>query len=621
MCRAIVENVLSGTKAGFKAILNFEHAIERKKMFNQKSKSTFSATLLALILGASVFMAGQVWAAKYVTDPTTGKVVTAPEYGGTITFANKDEAAGPDVLVSGMWGSQYVSGVLEKLVIGDWATPRDKWDFQFHNVPTNTIGQLAESWSQSDPLTYIVKIRQGVHWHDKAPMNGRELTADDIVYNYHRYTGTGSGFTELSEFATQFKGVQVESITATDKWTVVMKLKELNLSALAVILDGQLGWIYPPEVIKEHGDSADWKNLVGTGPFMLTDWTEGSSITWDKNPDYWGFDEKYPEYRLPYIDRLRALIMPEVATIMAALRTGKLDYIGQIGETQIRTLDQVESLQKTNPEIVIWTFHFRSENSFGMNVQLPPFDDIRVRKAMQMAIDLETINNAYFKGYADIVPQGQVQRILTEFATPFEEWPEDVKKVFDYDPEGAEALLDEAGYPRGADGIRFKTELMQLERYDLNYAELVASYWAKIGVDVEIQVASGAEFGPRRSEGDFEMVNAEAAMRYFPLILQARYATGVGWNSSNSSDPVYDAMYEAGGKATTIEELYRMSKEMNQYAIEKFWTIWGPMAPNYVANQPWVKGFNGEYKIGNGDYKAVFARLWIDSELKEAMGH
>ena len=83
--RSIVDNVLSGMKAGFKAILNLEHPIEREKMFIQKGSSKLSATLLALILGASVFMAGQVWAAKYVTDPTTGKVVTAPEYGGTLT--------------------------------------------------------------------------------------------------------------------------------------------------------------------------------------------------------------------------------------------------------------------------------------------------------------------------------------------------------------------------------------------------------------------------------------------------------------------------------------------------------------------------------------------------------
>ena len=81
MFRGILDNVLSGMKAGFKAILNlFKHPNGESRMFNLKSSSKLSATLLALVLGASVFMAGQVWAAKYVTDPTTGKVVVAPQY-------------------------------------------------------------------------------------------------------------------------------------------------------------------------------------------------------------------------------------------------------------------------------------------------------------------------------------------------------------------------------------------------------------------------------------------------------------------------------------------------------------------------------------------------------------
>ena len=105
--------------------------------------------------------------------------------------------------------------------------------------------------------------------------------------------------------------MQLESITATDNWTVVFKLKEPNLGALLPILDGHAYWTYPPEVIKEYGDAHDWENLVGTGPMMLTDWTEGTSITWDKNPDYWGTDEKYPENRLPYIDRLRPWLCPK----------------------------------------------------------------------------------------------------------------------------------------------------------------------------------------------------------------------------------------------------------------------------------------------------------------------
>ena len=440
---------------------------------------------------------------KYVTDPSTGKAVVAPQYGGTITYAQGAEYAGPDTVVSGIWAQAYIAGVNEKLAFADWATPRDEWDFVSHNVPNHTIGQLAESWSQPDPLTVIANVRKGVNWHDKAPMNGRELTAQDIEFNYHRITGTGSGFTEPSEFALNLS-LPFESIMATDDSTVVFKLEEPNLGVLGAILDGDITWIYPPEVIKEHGDVTDWRNLVGTGPMMLTDWTEGSSVTWDKNPDYRGYDEKYPENRLPYVDRLRALFMPEVATRLAALRTGRIDYIGTIGTSQLITFDQVESLQQTNPELVIHPYINRSDNAVGMNVQLPPFDDIRVRKAMQMAINLKEINRAFYGGYADMTPQGPANRTFTCCVTQFEDWPEEVKKVFDYDPEGAEALLDEAGYPRGADGIRFKTEMMHLDFRYLSLTELLASYWKRIGVDVEIDVVAVAPFVARRSERDFE---------------------------------------------------------------------------------------------------------------------
>ena len=188
--RAIVENVLSGTKA----ILNFEHSIERKKMDHQKSKSTFSAILLAFILGAFAFWMGPAVAAekKMVTDPTTGKVVTAPEYGGTLTFASLYIFPHADAGLHGGVGVG-VSGVIETLGIMNWAIDRDEFAFSSTHTPEFPfIGQLAESWDISpDGLTYTFHIRRGVHWHNKAPMNGRELTADDIVYNFHRMTGLG----------------------------------------------------------------------------------------------------------------------------------------------------------------------------------------------------------------------------------------------------------------------------------------------------------------------------------------------------------------------------------------------------------------------------------------------
>ena len=581
----------------------------------QKSKTrTIQALLLAFILATFALWMGPAVAAekKMVKDPSTGKMVTAPEYGGTITFVFKTEPAGPDVYVSGGAACGYVAGVLEKLAIADWATPRDEIpSFAFPFSPSHMKGALAESWSQPDPLTYIFNIRKGVNWHDKAPMNGREFTADDIEYNFHRLLGTGSGFTEPIPYGGTFGGMKFESVTATDRYTVVFKMKEQNLGALYAIMDNYSSWIYPPEVIKEHGDVTDWRNLVGTGPMMLTDWTAGSSVTWTKNPDYWGYDDKFPENRLPYVDQIRTLFMPEVATYMAAMRTGRVDYIGRTGGAQMRTFDEVDSLRKTNPEIVIWPFTGRSNNGFGMNNQIEAFSDIRVRKAMQMAINIEEINNAYYRGEAATIPQGQLNRSFTDVATPFEEWPEDVKKVFDYDPEGAEALLDEAGYPRGDDGIRFKTKLMHLARYDVNYAQLAASYWGKIGIDVEIEIEPIAPFSSRRSARDFEMINAEMANTAL---------TAVGWGLGRVRDPVAEAMYEAVKTATTLEEQNRIAGELDQYAIEKFWTIWGPFPPDYLAVQPWVMGYNVEHELGWGQTTTLFTRLWIDQDLKEAMG-
>ena len=555
---------------------------------------------------------------EMVLDPTTGRMVTAPEYGGTITYVKKESPSHTDKHLSG--GVVAVGLVVEKLGIGDWATPRDQYGFPTMAAPNYTRGALAESWEMPDDKTVVVKVRQGVHWHDKAPMNGRELTADDIVYNFHRTLGLGSGFTEPSAAYSLLTRVSFESITATDEGTVVFKLKDPHLLTLMVILDDSLAVMYPPEVIKEHGDVTDWRNLVGTGPFELTDWTEGSSITYSKNPDYWGYDEKYPENRLPYVDTLRALIMPEVATQLAAMRTGKVDYVGVAGVAQLRTVEQVESIQRTNPEVELWPVRFRSDNGFAMNTQIEPFDDIRVRKAMNMALDFETINNSYFKGFGDPIPQGRLGRFMTAGSTPFEEWPEELRKGRTYNPEGAEALLDAAGYPRGADGTRFKTVLMHLERFDLNYAELAASYWDKIGVDVEIEVTPAAAWGPRRTAQEYEMVSNDTAyavsMQWAVSIMRGFTTDGV---NSNVSDPTYDAMHAAAAAATTIEERDSLVPDLVMYALEQYWTIYGPLLPQFSVNQPWLIGYNGEMILSGGE-EVIFSRLWIDSALKKEMG-
>ena len=457
-------------------------------------------------------------------------------------------------------------------------------------------GLLAESWETPDDTTIVFNIRKGVNWHDKVPMNGRELTAQDIEYNLHRVSALGSGFTEPSPIG-WIKNLPLESIGATDKWTVVVKLKEPNLQALMNLTLGTTGNILPPEVIKQYGDVKDWRNLVGTGPYMLTEWVEGSSVTYEKNPDYWGYDEKYPENRLPYTDKIRTLIIPEKATAMAALRSRDLDYVGTCGNL-ITSLDQAFSLRRTNPEIVQWSVFGRSDNSFAMDVTKPPFDDLRVRKAMQMALDPETFNLTYLRGSGVSTPHGWVA--VPGYHIPFAEWPAEVKKVFDYDPEGAEALLDEAGLTRGSDGIRFKTALTHYDAFDLNYMQTAVEHWREIGVDVEIDIADRTTFTARRKDHTFEgMVTAILAVDWNPPAAIGMSRSKGGWTETNINDPDYDAMVEAADAATTLEEQMRLVAEADMYAIQRHWYLWGPMAPWSLAHQPWVKGYNGEYDLGS----------------------
>ena len=561
---------------------------------------------------------------KMVKDPTTGVMVIAPEYGGTFTFAMKQEPQTTDPMFGG-GASRGVDGVAEKLGKVNWGIDRSEYDLTgafFYFPPSVLTGRLAESWEMPDSTTIVFKIRQGVHWHNNAPMYGRELTAQDIEYNFHRVWGLGSGFTSPPETYTgPLAKIPVESVTATDNDTVVFKMEKPYLRALELILIDWGAFILPPEVIKQHGDVKDWRNLAGTGPFMLTDWVNGHSMSWTKNPDYWGFDEKFPENRLPYFDGVTGLIMKEDDTILAALRSGKLDYVGWAGGAEMINLPQKERIKRDNPEIAFYPWSIWSENVFAFNmVRDNPFSqDIKVRKAMQMALDLETINETYFKGTAMWTPQGLVGNAIIGYYTPFDEWPEEVQKGYRYDPEGAEKLLDDAGYPRGADGVRFKATEFHFANADLGYAEIAASYWASIGVDVGIEVAEPSLQMDRIREHNYgEMISWIAGIQNIsPVSALAFGYSESKTNPAGLNDPEYDRLFEAVRDAATIEEAEKAAQAADMYNIMNHIYLWGPKAPKFNAVQPWVHGYSGEASLGNGEQMSMFARLWNDSAEKK----
>ena len=597
------------------------------------------AITLALALVATVTFAnaagendaaGAATEKPMVTDPTTGKQVTAPEYGGNLTITWRDIP--PTVDTYYRHPPARIAGlVVEKLGIGDWGVDRGKFDFRTTYLPDDIIvGRLAERWEQPDPTTIVFHILQGVNWHDKAPMNGRALTAKDVEFNFHRYLGLGSGFTEPPEGAAAVGPIDdmgFTSVTAQGN-TVVFKLAEQNLDAVKTILTQNVLFIYPPEVIRAGTgvDIGDWQNLVGTGPYELTDLVEGSSVTWEKAPNYWAFDEKFPQNRLPYIDSITALVMPEAQTRLAALRSGQVDFLGFHGSSQVTSIDQLESLQRTTPDLVAEGYNYRSETSPVINMSRPPFDDVRVRHALQMAIDVEGVGGTYFKGYAVTQPQGWLGRNLYPYMNRHEDWPAALKKFYSYDPAGAEQLLDEAGLPRGADGTRFALELTALLALgDAGWNEIIADSWREIGIDVTLTVQEGPVFTAKRSECDFDVQMLISGYEWNPTGQLLHHVTGGGFNpgcqgSAGNSDPVYDAMVERVQAATTLEERHALSREASDYLNRQHFALWGARVPSFNVFWPWVKGYNGEADPGDMDRMVIYSRLWIDQDLKRELG-
>jgi peptide/nickel transport system substrate-binding protein len=477
-------------------------------------------------------------------------------------------------------------------------------------------GALAESWEQSEPLTVTVYLRQGVHWQDRPPVNGREFTADDVQYSYDWILGTGSGFTEPHLF---WAGTvpNIERVVATDKYTVQFKLKEPVATAIYQVLEAAVSLAFPivPHEWVEQGDLQNWKNAVGTGPWIPTDYIVGTSIALSRNPNYWGYDERHPENQLPYADTYKVIAIPDVATSLAALRTGKVDVVtgGRAGVSW----QQGASLARTNPEIE----QALSPNpgfSLDLRCDTKPFTDIRVRKALQMALDLKSMAKALYGGTVDGTPCGVVNPMYKEWITPYDEWPEELKAEYSFNPEQARELLAEAGYPNG-----FKTDCVASTDDNMELLQAIKSYFKDIGVDMDIRAMEGYACQAFCQAGKHDqMVFTHGTSMHFGPVESTRYrrSTNTRDNYTFNNDPHYDALVEQLDTATTLDEAKQISFEANLYLLEQHWAVQTFPTAKVTVWQSYLKGYLGENL--NPPYPAfVPTRLWIDQELKKSMGY
>jgi len=547
-----------------------------------------------------------------------------PQYGGEMVIrASRNLDNFDPYFFEGL--TSIYGGWMERLISDDWTLNPAIWDYKIPWHPSKyTRGQLAESWEFTDPGTHVVHLRKGIHWQNISPANGREFTADDVVFHYNRLFGLGGGFTQPSPFRTGAGSKNLISVTAKDKYTVVFKLKITNPEFIMENLHGvgQDPCFENPEAVRQWGDVSDWHHAIGTGPFILKDYVSNRSVTLIKNPDYWGYDERYPENKLPYVDAIKYLIIPDMSAALAAMCDGKIDIINGVSSAQ------AQAVQETNPEILQIPMPRPQALTIQPRNDKAPFNDIRVRKAMQMAIDLQAIAKDYYHGTLDSYPSTVTSREMKGWGFPYDIWPQDLKDEYAYNPTLAKKLLDEAGYPNG-----FKTNVVADTEWDMKLLPIIQRYFFDVGIDMEIRpMEHNAMITYVEIDHKNELVWREygpLGHNYSPLQGIPRFHTEhlANKNWLNVSDPVIDSFYDKALVTTNEDELKQIMWDMNERVARQHFAISLLQPRSYCLCQPWLKGYHGQihslWMSGGGPSRLSLygARLWIDQKLKKSGGH
>jgi peptide/nickel transport system substrate-binding protein len=460
------------------------------------------------------FRAGYVALVIGLFAISTSLRAVEPKRGGTLNFLVEPEPPTLSTIANTAGPSTKVSGkVLEGLLTyGFDMTPRP---------------QLATAWSVSeDGLRYTFKLREGVKWHD-----GVDFTAADVATSIallKQYHSRGRG--------TFANVVAVETPDPHTATIVLSKPAPFLISAFAASESP----IVPAHLYAGTDPTTNpYTNApIGTGPFIFKEWVRGSHIIYERNPNYWDKPK-------PYIDRLVVKFIPDAAARTAAFESGEVD-IG--GETPV-PLSEIERL-KQDQQLAIETAGYTyspSVTRIEFNLDNPYLKDLRVRQAIAYAIDRKVIRNTVYYGYGVVSPT-PISPNLSRYFSP-------TTPSIPYDPRKAEQLLDEAGFRRNADGVRFHL-VHDFLPYGDGYrrtADYLRQALGKIGIDITIRSQDFATYIKRvYTDRDFDFTNNSMGNTFDPTVGVQRlywsknFKRGVPFsNGAHYNNPQIDALLEA----------------------------------------------------------------------------
>lgn len=452
--------------------------------------SRFTRRRVLRVVASGVFGAPAAWAVACGRSTSSGSTAPGSQrgaaggHGGTLRIAmTASNVPIPNTpTTEGGEGSRFVGRqIYDGLIHEDVST--DKW-------PPLGPG-LAGSWDLSpDKLNWTFKLRQGVTFHDGTPLN-----ADAVVFQWNRCTNRDFQYYDPVQGPQNYSYLwMIKSISAVDDQTVSLETKR----PYSFLFNDLLGWLIPsPAAVKKSGNKDYAANAAGTGPFRITKYADGQGMELAPNDSYF--------LGKPRLDKLILSPMPEPATRLASLQAGDVDW------AEAPPPDSIKQLRSGGFQIVTGTYPH--VNTYWLNLLEPPFGDVRVRQAVNYAIDRQgTIDliNGVAVGASQLVPKGHP-------------WYDPTWEGYGYDPARAKQLLAAAGikpgyklrmlYPTSGSGNMFPGPMNEKMQQDFK----------AVGLDLELVPT------------DWETIRAYRGKSFSAPELKGFNILHNSWNTSNPS--------------------------------------------------------------------------------------
>ncbi|EGL82837.1 ABC-type transporter, periplasmic subunit [Caldalkalibacillus thermarum TA2.A1] len=481
-----------------------------------------------------------------------------PAAGGDLKIAMNSDAVSLDPHGSNdVPSSNVANNIYETLV------------YQDENLEIQPL--LAESWEQIDDTTWHFKLREDVTFTDGTPFN-----AEAVKVNLERILDPEFG----SQRAFIFEG-WLEEVNVVDEYTVEFKTA-YPFSPILAHLAHSAGQMISPAAIEaeRNGETNIGTNPVGTGPFVLERWEAGQEIVLTRNENYWGEPAK--------VDSITFIVVGEDATRLAMLETGDVHIVEPVAPSDVA---RVES----SPNMELGRFDSLSLSYISFNTQKEPFNDVRVRQAISMAINKEEIIDGILEG-TGIPAKGPLAPNVFGYYDGLEQ--------IEYNPERAKELLAEAGYPDG-----FSTTIWTNDNQTrMDMAEVVQAQLKEIGIDVEIQVMEWGAYLEQTAQGEHDMfilgwvtVTADADYGLYALFHSKNH--GEPGNRSFYSNPEVDELLDAARQESDPDVRLDLYRQVQEYLVEEAPMIYINHSEYLIGLSPKVEGYwhhpNGLMQLRN----------------------